>query len=111
MFDYEQSTDAEKPSGIDIKEKKMTLPLIYLLEKSSYFERRKIIYTIKNKNTDQLKVNEIIKLVKQSGGIEYATLKMLEYKDKALNFLKDQPESEYKESLIKLLDYTTDRKK
>lgn len=111
LFDYELSTDAEKPSGIDIKEKKMTLPLIYLLEKSSYLERRKIIYTIKNKNTDQQKVNEIIKMVKQSGGIEYATLKMLEYKDKALDFLKDQPDSEYKESLIKLLDYTTKRKK
>lgn len=111
LFDYDVSTNTEKPSGIDIKEKKMTLPLIYLLQNSSYYERRKIIYTIKNKSDDQAKVTEIIRKVNESDGIEYAKQKMEEYKNKAMVFLNSQPDSEYKDSLIKLLDYTTKRKK
>lgn len=111
LFDYEVSTNSEKPSGIDIKEKKMTLPLIYLLKNTSSGERKKIIYTIKNKSTDQAKVSEIIRKVNESGGIEYAKKKMEEYKNKALEFLYSKPDSEYKDSLIKLLAYTTERKK
>ncbi len=111
IFDYQLSTNLEKPSGIDIKEKKMTLPLIYMLEHSSFVERRKIIYQIKNKNRDPKIVSEIIEKVKKSGGIEYATQKMEQYRDSAINFLSAYPESELKTALIQLVEFSTNRKK
>lgn len=111
LLDYEQNKDADKPSGIDIKEKKMTLPLIYLLSKVPKSERRKIIYDIKNRSEDQSTVAEIIRKVNQSGGIEYTQQKMNEYKQKALGFLETQQDSIYKESLVKLLEFTTSRSK
>ncbi|OFY89634.1 MAG: polyprenyl synthetase, partial [Bacteroidetes bacterium RIFCSPLOWO2_12_FULL_31_6] len=85
LFDY--GSDGEtigKPTGIDIKEKKMTLPLIYALSKSSFFEKRRIISIIKNHNQNTKKVKEVIDFVIASGGLEYAHKAMLNYKDKAL---------------------------
>ncbi|PKP31318.1 MAG: polyprenyl synthetase [Bacteroidetes bacterium HGW-Bacteroidetes-17] len=109
IFDYQQSTNKEKPAGIDIKEKKMTLPLIFLLKNSSYVEQRKIIYQVKNKSRDPKIVAEIIEKVKQSGGIEYAKKHMNHYHNLALDFLKQFPESEFKTSLQTLVEYTTSR--
>lgn len=111
IFDYQQSTNKEKPAGIDIKEKKMTLPLIFLLKNSSYPEQRKIIYQVKNKSRDPKIVAEIIEKVKQSGGIEYATKHMIQYRNLALDFLKQYPESEFRTSLQTLVEYTTSRNK
>lgn len=111
LFDYEQNADADKPGAIDIQERKMTLPLIYLLQNLSWIERRKIIYTIKNHNSNPEKVAKIIQKVKAIGGLEYAETKMIEYRKKALNFISSFADSEYKTSLIKLIMYTTERKK
>ena len=111
IFDYQQKTNKEKPAGIDIKEKKMTLPLIYFLQQVGVMERRKIIYQIKNKSQDSKVVAGIIEKVKKSGGIEYATQKMQEYKNAALEFLSQFPESEFKTSLTQLVEFSVNRKK
>lgn len=111
LFDYEQNENADKPGAIDIKERKMTLPLIYLLQNSSWIERRKIIFTIKNHNNNPEKVAKVIQKVKSIGGLEYAETKMIEYRGKALDFISDFEDSEYKSSLIKLIMFTTERKK
>jgi octaprenyl-diphosphate synthase len=112
LFDY--GSDDEKigkPTGIDIKEKKMTLPLIYTLNNSDRATQRNIINIVKNHNTNPKKVKEVIDYVKQAGGIEYTQQKMLEYKEKALKQIEDLPESEAKQSLINLVLFTTERKK
>ncbi|MCP4553612.1 MAG: polyprenyl synthetase family protein [Bacteroidetes bacterium] len=111
IFDYMKSSNAEKPSGIDIKEKKMTLPLIYLLNKSSIAERRKIIYQIKNKSKNPEIVAEIVDKVKKINGLAYADKIMNEYRLKSLDFINDFPEGEYKTALIRLVNFTTDRSK
>lgn len=111
LFDYELANETGKPSGIDIKEKKMTLPLIYSLNKSTKSEKRHIINIVKNHNTDMQKVAEVIEFVKQKGGITYAEQKMLEYQNKALKMLNDFSESAYKTSLIELVQFATRRKK
>lgn len=111
IFDYQQKTNKEKPAGIDIKEKKMTLPLIFLLQQLSLLEKRKMIYQIKNKSRDTQIVAEIIEKVKNAGGIEYATQKMEEYKNAALAFLSQFPETEFKTSLIQLVEFSVNRKK
>jgi len=108
LFDYDQAAIG-KPTGIDIKEQKMTLPLIYALANSSGSERRHIIRTVKGGGLDPAKVKEVIGFVKKSGGIEYATLKMNEYRDKALEVLDEMPDSEYKKALRNLVLFTTDR--
>ncbi len=110
LFDYGDGTNIGKPTGIDIKEKKMTLPLIYALNKASFFDRRKIIYIVKNNNNNPKKVAEVIDFVIKSGGIEYATQKMIEFKDKALDIIAGFPDSDSKQSLIGLVKYTTERK-
>ncbi len=110
LFDYGDGTNIGKPTGIDIKEKKMTLPLIYALNKASFFDKRKIIYIVKNNNNNPKKVAEVIDFVVKSGGIEYATEKMIEFKNKALAIISDFPESDAKISLIGLVKYTTERK-
>lgn len=109
LFDYGQD-NIGKPTGIDIKEKKMTLPLIYTLQHADRSIKRKIIYIIKNQNTDKEKVNEVIDYVKQSGGIEYSVGKMNEYRDKALGMLDKYPDSDGKTALIELVNYVIDRK-
>lgn len=103
--------DIGKPKGIDIKEKKMTLPIIYMINNASKSEARKYINTIKRHNNDKEKVNWIIQEVHKSGGIEYSTKKMQEYKVKALDILNSFPESKARASLQSLVEYTIDRKK
>ncbi len=109
LFDYGPSGIIGKPTGIDIKESKMTLPLIYSLSKASKSEVRRIINIVKNQNTDDQKVKEVIDFVKVSGGLEYATLCMNNYRSKAYAMLSDFPDSKFKNSLIQLIQYTTER--
>jgi octaprenyl-diphosphate synthase len=110
LFDYENSSLIGKPTGIDIKEQKMTLPLIYALNNTDATTRKKVINIVKNNNNDPKKVEEVIGFVKNSQGLQYAEQKMYEYRDDALAMLGDFPDSEYKESLIQLVKFTTDRK-
>lgn len=108
LFDY--GTDKiGKPTGIDIREKKMTLPLIYTLEHATTETRRRIINIVKNHNTDKDRVNEVISLVKASGGIEYTEIKMFQYRDEALAILHSLPESDVRTGLESMVRYTTDR--
>lgn len=111
LFDYELNNDTGKPTGIDIKEKKMTLPLIYGLSNSTWMEKRRIINLVKNHNTKEDKVQEVIEFVKAKGGIQYAEQRMNEYKDNALAMLADFPDSEAKTSLIGLVEFAIARKK
>jgi octaprenyl-diphosphate synthase len=109
LFDYGDD-EIGKPLGIDIKEKKMTLPLIYALSKSSWLEKRRIINIIRNKSEDSAKVREVIEYVKKSGGIEYAKEVMQDYYKKAISILDQLPDSTYKTSLADLVRFTIDRK-
>ncbi|MEI6695783.1 MAG: polyprenyl synthetase family protein [Bacteroidota bacterium] len=111
LFDYEKSRETGKPNGIDIKEQKMTLPLIYMLNNSSYLEKRYAINIVKNHHNKPEKVAELIKKVNSSGGIEYARDKMLEYKDKALVLLSEMPESEARNAMEQLVLFSIERKK
>ncbi len=111
LLDYEKSNVTGKPTGIDIKEKKMTLPLIYLLSKSSFLKKRKIINIIKQHNTNKEKVNWIMNEVKNAGGIKYATDVMAQYKNKAINMLREYPESTSRLALEQIIEFTIDRKK
>jgi len=111
IFDYGTGEKIGKPTGIDIKEKKMTLPLIYTLNNVDKSTRKRIINTVKNHNTNKKRVQEVIDLVINSGGIKYAEEKMHYYKDKALNILREFPESEAKASLELLVNYSIDREK
>jgi octaprenyl-diphosphate synthase len=108
LFDYGEM-EIGKPVGIDIKEKKMTLPLIYALSKSGWLERRRIISIIKNESEKPKKVKEVIAYVKQSGGIEYAIEKMNAYHAEAMKIMEEFPDSAYKRSLIQLVQFTIDR--
>lgn len=110
IFDFGLGDEIGKPTGIDIKERKMTLPLIYALNKTDKATKRKIIYIIKNQNEDQKKVKEVIDFVIASGGIQYATEVMRKLSDEALTYLNDFPESDAKNSLIGLVEYTINRK-
>ncbi len=109
LFDYGDD-EIGKPVGIDIKEKKMTLPLIYSLSKASWIEKRRIISIVKNNSEDPKKVKQVIDFVKQSGGIDYANQKMKEYFDQAMRILESLPASDYKTSLVDLVQFTIDRK-
>ncbi len=111
LFDYERHNETGKPNGIDIKEQKMTLPLIYMLENSGRLEKRKIINIIKNHNDEPEMVGKVIAKVNGSGGIEYAKQKMIAYRDKAFDLLKEFPESPARNSLEQLVIFTTERKK
>jgi octaprenyl-diphosphate synthase len=110
LFDYGED-EIGKPVGIDIKEKKMTLPLIYALNNASWLDKKQIIYLIRNKSNNKEAVNQVIDFVKKSGGLAYATEVMQLFLDEALLLLKDFPESSYKTSLEGLVNYTIDRKK
>ena len=111
LFDYGSSENIGKPTGIDIKEKKMTLPLIHALNNSSSKDKRKIINIIKNHSDQPDKVKEVIDFVLESEGIAYAEKKMNEYKNRALEILAGFDESPSKQSLEALVRYTTERKK
>jgi octaprenyl-diphosphate synthase len=109
LFDY-GNADIGKPTGNDIREKKLTLPLIYTLNKTDPSTRRRLIYIIKNHNKEPKKVREVIEVVKMTGGIEYSEKKMEGYRDEALIILKDFENVEVRNSLEELVRFTTDRK-
>ena len=109
LFDY-GNEDVGKPTGNDIREKKLTLPLIYTLNNCSAALKKDLIYIIKNENRRKEKVNEVIDAVKKSGGIAYSQQKMEAYRDKALQLLYEFEDSEVRQSLEELVRYTTDRK-
>ncbi len=110
LFDYGDGTNIGKPTGIDIKEKKMTLPLIYALNNASFWDKHKIINIVKNNNNDPKKVAEAIDFVVKKGGIQYAEKRMNEYKHKALEILSTFTDCASKTSLSELVKYTTERK-
>lgn len=110
LFDYGDGSNIGKPTGIDIKEKKMTLPLIYALSNASFLEKRKIINIVKNNNNNPKKVAEVIDFVIKSGGIQYAEKQMNEHKNKALEILSSFSDCPSKTSLAGLVKYTTERK-
>jgi octaprenyl-diphosphate synthase len=109
LFDY-GTANVGKPTGNDIKEKKMTLPLIYTLNNVDKNTRKEIIYIVKNNNKDKQKVQWVIDTVEKSGGIAYATEKMFAYRDEALAILHNYPASPVRNALEELVRYTTDRK-
>lgn len=109
LFDY-GTANVGKPTGNDIKEKKMTLPLIYTLNNAPKEIKREIIYIVKNENKKADKVKWVIEKVVENGGIKYAEQKMLQYRDEALAILHEFPESEVRQSLESLVRFTTDRK-
>ncbi len=108
LFDY-SNKDVGKPTGIDIKEKKLTLPVIYTLNNCDKNLRRKIIYIIKNNNRDKEKVQFVFDAVKTTGGIDYAEKKMFLFRDEALKILYEFEASETRNALEDLVRYTTDR--
>ena len=111
LFDYNNDSSIGKPTGIDIKEQKMTLPLIYTLNKADKNQKKFIINTVKNHNTNPQKVAQVIEMVHKSGGIEYTIEKMKEYQQKALSILKEMEENEARNSLEHLVNYVIERKK
>ena len=110
LFDYGEAKIG-KPIGIDIKEQKMTLPLIYVLNNCSKKEKDWLINSIKNHNRDKKRVKEVITFVKENNGLDYAVQKMLQFKEEALRLLDAYPESDYKNSLRLMVNYVVDRKK
>lgn len=108
LFDYEEA-EIGKPRGIDIKERKMTLPLIYTLNKVSASEKRKIINVIKNENQNAEKVKWVIDTVRANGGMDYATTRMNEYKEEALKILNTFAPSEARTSVEQLIEFTIQR--
>ncbi len=108
LFDY-GTADIGKPTGNDIKEKKLTLPLIYTLNNCDAATRKKVIYIIKNQNTDKEKVAYVIDAVNKAGGIDYATKKMFAFRDEALTILHSFDDCETRQALEELVRYTTDR--
>ncbi len=109
LFDYGKE-DIGKPTGNDIKEKKLTLPLIYTLNNIAAAKKRELIYIIKNENKNTVKVKYVIDTVVASGGIEYASKKMNNYRDEALSILHEFADNEVRKALEELVRYTTDRK-
>ena len=111
LFDYTQSTFIGKPTGIDIREQKMTLPLIYTLNNVSKKEKNNIINIVKNHHENDKKVAELIELVKENGGLNYAENVMIKYRDEALEILNQFDDNEARKSLELLLNYVVNRKK
>ena len=110
LFDY-GTQRIGKPTGIDIKEQKMTLPLIYVLNNASKKDKSWLINSIKNHNKDKKRVNEVIEFVKSNGGLDYAVTKMKSFQQDALQILNTYPESEFKASLELMVNYVIERKK
>lgn len=109
LFDYELNNKTGKPTGIDIKESKMTLPLIFALSVATSAEKRNIINIIKNHNTNETKVQEVLNFVSDKNGIGYATQRMHEFRDQALAMVATFPDNKYKKSLIDLVNFTIER--
>ena len=111
IFDYQDKGAIGKPTGNDIKEKKITLPLIHLLNQSSWLERQRIIGIVRRKNHRKEKVQQLIELVRENGGIEYATEKMNYYCNEAIKKLEAFPENAAREALAQLFRFSITRKK
>jgi octaprenyl-diphosphate synthase len=111
LLDYEGNGLTGKASGNDIKEKKITLPLINALDHSSVAEKRHILGIVRNKKKTRKEINEVVSFVSDHGGMEYAELKMNQYCDKALAILDSYPDSDVKNSLKEFINYTTSRDK
>lgn len=111
LFDFESSARTGKPTGIDLKETKMTLPLIYVLNHTDASTRKHLINIIKGKSNDQKKINEVVTFILNNGGIEYARKNMIDYREQAFSVLNEFGHSQYKESLVQLVRYTTEREK
>ena len=111
IFDYGTGEKIGKPTGNDIRERKMTLPLIYALNNSSKTERKELINIVKNHNEEPKFVKQAIKKVIASGGVKYAHDRMIELKDQALALIADIENNESKEALIGLVEYTVNREK
>lgn len=110
LFDFGLD-DVGKPVGNDIKEKKMTLPLIYALSETTNSQKRNIIKLVKNHNDDPEKIAEVIQFVRSSGGLDYASQKMIAYQQEAFDILAEFPDNEYKLGLQQLVKFTTERNK
>ncbi len=111
LFDYTSTDIIGKPIGIDIQEKKMTLPLIYCLNNASEKDKKWLLNSIRNHNTDKKRIAEIIEYVKKNGGLQYSMEKMNALKNQALAILETFPENEYKKSLQTMLTYVVEREK
>lgn len=111
LFDYTSSDLIGKPVGIDIKEKKMTLPLIHVLNKVSDKDRKWLINSVKRHNNNKKRVREVIQFVKDNGGIEYTQTIMQQYSSEAKLLLGEFPDNEYKESLLTMVNYVMEREK
>ncbi|HJM16825.1 MAG TPA: polyprenyl synthetase family protein [Flavobacteriales bacterium] len=111
LFDYTQSSFIGKPTGIDIREQKMTLPLIYTLNNVDKKTKNGIINTVKNDHKNVKKVSDLIELVKNTGGLKYASEIMKNHQKEALTILSEFPDSDAKNSLELLVDYVINRKK
>ena len=109
LFDYGERKIG-KPVGIDIKERKMTLPLIHTLNFVSPDEKRTLINTVKNHNKNKVKVNALIETVKEKGGLDFAVKKMEDYRNQAIALLMDFPKNEYRDALELMLNYVIERK-
>ena len=110
LFDYSDQAIG-KPTGIDIKEQKMTLPLIYAINNASSKDKSWLINSVKNHNKDKNRVKQVIAYVKSHGGLDYAQQQMIDYQQKALAILDTYPSSPYKDSLNLMVNYVIDRKK
>ena len=111
LFDYGFGDKIGKPTGIDLQERKMTLPLIFTLQKSDRTIRRKLVNIVKNHNSESSYVKTLVNIVIESGGIDYAVKKMEEFRDKALQILSTFPDNEAHQSLSALVHFTINRKK
>ncbi|MBN2348275.1 MAG: polyprenyl synthetase family protein [Bacteroidales bacterium] len=111
LLDYEKTNIIGKPAGNDIKEKKITLPLIFALNNSTASERKKILRLLNHSNNNSRRINTIITFVKTKGGIDYSLEKMQYFKNKAIEQIEEYPDIDAKQALIALVDYSTVRKK
>ncbi|RTQ45401.1 polyprenyl synthetase family protein [Hymenobacter gummosus] len=110
LFDF-GTAEIGKPVGIDIKEKKMTLPLIYALQQASWLQKRRVIFNVQNNDGRADRVQAVIEFVKKSGGLDYAIARMKQFRDEALAILHTFPASPARVSLEQLIDYTIEREK
>jgi octaprenyl-diphosphate synthase len=110
LFDF-GTAEIGKPVGIDIKEKKMTLPLIYSLQQVDWLTKRRVIFNVKNNDGRKDRVQSVIEFVKKTGGLDYAISVMERYRDEALTILRTFPDSPSRDSLEQLINYTIEREK
>ena len=111
IFDYGEPGEIGKPTGLDIRERKMTLPLIFALNNSTPGIRKELINIVKNHNENPKKVRRAVELVIEYGGIDYTHKKMLDFKELAVDLIENLPNSDAKKSILGLIEYTTKRKK